>query len=43
MIVVAKKRKLIPAVTPLLDTLVAKGFHMGDNLYRTAQKLAGED
>lgn len=42
MLIVAKKRGLIPAVTPLLDRLLASGFRMSDELYRTASILAGE-
>jgi predicted nucleic acid-binding protein len=42
-LVAAKKRGLIATVTPLLDALMASGFRMGEELYRTAQMLAGED
>jgi predicted nucleic acid-binding protein len=42
-LIVAKKRGLIAAVTPLLDALMASGFRMSEELYRTAQMLAGED
>lgn len=42
MLVVAKRRGLITAVTPLLNELGAQGFRMSVDLYRTAQALAGE-
>lgn len=42
-LIVAKKRGLIPAVMPLLDRLMAAGFRMGEELYRTARILAGEE
>lgn len=41
-LVVAKKQGLIAAVTPLLDALMASGFHMSEELYRTARMLVGE-
>jgi len=41
-LVVAKRRGLIAAVTPLLDKLVASGFYMDAELYRRACLLAGE-
>jgi hypothetical protein len=41
-LLVAKKRGLIPAVTPLLDRLLAAGFRMSDELYQAARALAGE-
>jgi predicted nucleic acid-binding protein len=41
-LILAKKRGLIPAITPLLDNLIASGFHMSPNLYQTAQSLANE-
>ena len=41
-LIVAKKRGLIPTVTPLLDELQAAGFHMGEELYQTTRVLAGE-
>lgn len=41
-LVVAKKRGLVPAVTPLLDDLRTAGFWMSEELYRAARKLAGE-
>ena len=41
-LVLARQRRLITAVTPLLDELIASGFRMDEALYRTAQKLAGE-
>jgi len=42
-LVAAKKRGLVATLTPLLDALMASGFRMGEELYRTAQVLAGED
>jgi hypothetical protein len=42
MIVVANAGPLIPQVTPLLNALLASGFHMGKDLYKTAQMLTGE-
>lgn len=42
MLVVAKKRGLISAVTPLLDELRAAGFRMSEELYQTGRALAGE-
>jgi len=42
MLVVAKKRGLVLAVTPLLDELLIKGFRMSKKLYGTTRKLAGE-
>lgn len=41
-LIAAKKRVLVPEVTVLLDALWAAGFRMSENLYRTAQRLAGE-
>ena len=41
-LVVAKRRGLVSAVTPLLDKLRSVGFHMGEELYQTARALAGE-
>lgn len=41
-LVVAKRRGLVSAVTPLLDELGAKGFHMSEDLYQTARALADE-
>lgn len=38
----ARQNRLIAAVTPLLDELMASGFHMNEVLYRTAQELANE-
>ena len=42
-LIVAKRRGLIPAVAPLLDELVARGFPMGEELHRSAKALAGEN
>jgi hypothetical protein len=41
-LVAAKESGLVPAVTPLLDGLRARGFHMDERLYDTARQLAGE-
>ena len=41
-LIVAKKRGLILAVTPLLDELRAGGFRMDEELYQAARVLAGE-
>lgn len=43
MLIVAKRRGLIRAVTPLLDRLLASGFRMNDELYRIARILADEE
>jgi predicted nucleic acid-binding protein len=42
-LVMAKKRGLVASVTPLLDALMASGFRMSEELYRTARRLADED
>jgi len=42
-LVVATKLGLIPAVTPLLDRLLAAGFRMGGALYQAARTMAGEE
>ncbi|MFQ5858597.1 MAG: DUF3368 domain-containing protein [Anaerolineae bacterium] len=39
----AKRRGLIAAVTPLLNSLVTSGFRMSQELYQTALALASED
>jgi len=41
-LIMAKKQRLIPAVTPLLDRLRAGGFRMSEDLYWAARSLAGE-
>ncbi|MBC7226366.1 MAG: DUF3368 domain-containing protein [Thermoflexales bacterium] len=41
-LVLAKKRHLIPAITPLLERLLDAGFRMSADLYQTAQMLADE-
>jgi len=41
-LVMAKKRGVISAVTPLLDELQCAGFRMSKELYQTACILAGE-
>ncbi len=41
-LIVAKKRGLISAITPLWDRLLAAGFRMSDELYQAARTLAGE-
>lgn len=38
----AKIRGLIPAVRPLLDALLATGFRLSPNVYRTLLRAAGE-
>jgi predicted nucleic acid-binding protein len=42
-LIVAKKRGLVSAVTPLLDELQTAGFRMSEALYQTARDLAGEN
>jgi predicted nucleic acid-binding protein len=42
LLVLARQRGLIAAVSPLLDELITSGFRMNEELYRTAQRLAGE-
>jgi predicted nucleic acid-binding protein len=42
-LIMAKKRGLILAVTPLLDELRAGGFRMDEELYQAARALAGEE
>jgi len=42
MLIVAKKRGLISAVSPLLDELQDADFCMSEELYQTARALAGE-
>ncbi len=39
----AKRQGLIQSVTPLLDNLIAAGFHMSEDLYRASIALAGEN
>lgn len=41
-LLLAKKRGLIPALTPLLDQLGAKGVYLSPRLYEEARSLAGE-
>jgi predicted nucleic acid-binding protein len=41
-LLLAKKRGLVTAVTPLLDALTAAGFRLGPELYQAVQRLAGE-
>jgi len=41
-LVMAKRKGLIPKVTPLLDDLLMSGFRMSGQLYRNGQALAGE-
>ncbi len=38
----AKQTDLIPAVRPLVDAVIAQGFHLDPNLYRTVLELASE-
>jgi uncharacterized protein len=39
----AKTQGLIPAVRPLLDALLARGFHLSRDVYQRILVLAGED
>ena len=41
-LLLAKRRGLIPVLTPLLDQLGAKGIHLSPRLYEEARGLAGE-
>lgn len=41
-LLLAKKRELIPAVRPYLDRLRSTGFRMGDEIYEHALATAGE-
>jgi predicted nucleic acid-binding protein len=41
-LLIAKKQGLIPAITPLLDELGAKGVRLSSRLYEEARRLAGE-
>lgn len=41
-LIMAKRRGLIPVVTPLLSELRAAGFRMSEELHHTARLLAGE-
>lgn len=41
-LLIAKKQGVIPAVTPLLDQLGAKGVRLSSRLYDEARRLAGE-
>jgi uncharacterized protein len=41
-LLLAKRRGLIPALTPLLDQLGANGVHLSPRLYEEARGLAGE-
>lgn len=41
-LVMAKRKGLIPNVTPLLDNLLLSGFRMSAGLYRKGQSLADE-
>ncbi|WP_347246486.1 DUF3368 domain-containing protein [Thermogutta sp.] len=41
-LVLAKKRNLIPAITPLLERLREAGFRMSEDVYQMARVLAGE-
>jgi predicted nucleic acid-binding protein len=38
----AKRAGLIPALTPLLDLLAARGVHLSSRLYEEARRMAGE-
>jgi len=39
----AKARRLIPAVRPVLDALLATGFRLSPKVYRTLLRAAGEE
>lgn len=41
-LILAKRRGLIPALTPLLDELGARGIHLSSRLYDDARRLVGE-
>lgn len=41
-LIAAKRRGLIPSVTPLLDALIAHGVRLSPRLYREAQRIAEE-
>lgn len=41
-LLLAKRRGLIPTLTPLLDLLGANGIHLSPRLYEQARSLAGE-
>jgi hypothetical protein len=41
-LIAARKRGLVAGLAPLLDELIAAGFHMSEDLYRMACRLAGE-
>lgn len=41
-LLLAKRRGVIPAITPLLDQLGANGIHLSPRLYEDARRLAGE-
>jgi hypothetical protein len=41
-LIAAKKQGLIISLTPILDELIAAGFRMSEDLYRTARTLSGE-
>ena len=41
-LIAAKQHGLLPAVTPLLDSLLASGFRLSDEIYRKARQLAAE-
>lgn len=42
-LILAKRRGLVPAIRPLMDALVAVKFRLGPNLYRQLLARAGED
>ena len=41
-LIAAKQYGLLPAVTPLLDSLLASGFRLSDEIYNKARQLATE-
>ena len=41
-LIAAKQRGILPAITPMLDSLCASGFRLSEELYRKARLLAEE-
>jgi predicted nucleic acid-binding protein len=41
-LIAAKKQGLVISLTPIPDELIAAGFRMSEDLYRTARALSGE-
>lgn len=42
LILLAKRRGRLAAVRPILDTLIAQGFYMGQTFYRHILEQSGE-